>query len=318
MREAARSSPHERTTASCAFVSALGSAPRSLGRRRAAAPAPRPTPRRSRRHGRAIFAAPIQWQRVTAFGQLLVSTTAGLHAVDPDTGAVAWSHADLARLPAEGSRGARGLAARADQRRRSPQNPRTVVLNVFNGELVFDSRAVGLGQISAPRVLPRAGGLLVAGFEVGKLQPMLFAYSIDNGELLWKSDVLDSRDEPGRQSAHGPADVRRDRDGQDRSRAERAARARRRHVPARRDGARHAVRSGDRQRALEDAVCGRHVRVPPDRREARASSTSGPKRSSRPWAPIRRRSSVRRRITKLSGSTTAPRFGSAPCVSSGR
>ena len=144
------------------------------------------------------FAAPIQWQRVTAFGQLLVSTTAGLHAVDPTTGRRGLV-ARRPRAPARGgARGDRGLPARADQRRRSvPQIPRTVVLNVFNGELVFDSRAAGLGQISAPRVLPRAGGVLIAGFEANKPQPTLFAYSIDDGELLWKSDVLNAAMNPG-------------------------------------------------------------------------------------------------------------------------
>ncbi len=144
------------------------------------------------------FAAPIQWQRVTAFGQLLVSTTAGLHAVDPATGTVVWSHADLARLPAEGFEEIAGspLVLISDGAP-VPQIPRTVVLNVFNGELVFDSRAAGLGQISAPRVLPRAGGVLIAGFETNNPQPTLFAYSIDDGHLLWKSDVLNAAMNPG-------------------------------------------------------------------------------------------------------------------------
>ncbi len=144
------------------------------------------------------LAAPIQWQRVTAFGQLLISTTAGLHAVDPATGAVVWSHTDLARLPAEGLEEIAGspLVLISDGAR-VPQTPRVVVLNVFNGELVFDSRAAGLGQISAPRVLPRAGAVLIAGFEVGNPQPTLFAYSIDDGELLWKSDVLNAAMNPG-------------------------------------------------------------------------------------------------------------------------
>jgi outer membrane protein assembly factor BamB len=70
------------------------------------------------------------------------------------------------------------------------QLPRTVVINAFNGRVVFDSRAVNLGEISAPRVLPRAGSLLVAGFESGNPQPTLFAYAIDDGRQLWKSDVL--------------------------------------------------------------------------------------------------------------------------------
>ena len=147
------------------------------------------------------FAAPIHWQRATAFGQLLVSTESALHAVDPDTGAVAWSHTDLAGLPADGVEELVG----------SPlvligstgANARTVVLNTFNGQLVFDSRVAGLGQISAPRLLPRAGSLLVAGFEIGKPQPMLLAYSIENGQLLWKSDVLAATLNPGANALMG-------------------------------------------------------------------------------------------------------------------
>ena len=134
------------------------------------------------------FAAPVEWQRVTAFGQLLVSTRAGLHAVDPGTGQVLWNHTDLAGLPEQGLEELAGspLVLISDR----AEVPRTVVLNVFNGKLVFDSRVAKVGQISAPRVLPNAGGLLVAGFEIGNPQPTLFAYSMNDGALLWKSDVL--------------------------------------------------------------------------------------------------------------------------------
>ncbi len=141
------------------------------------------------------FAAPIEWQRVTALGQLLVSTTAGLHAVDPTSGQVVWSHRDLANLSVDGLDELEGspLVLISD----GAAHPRTVVLNVFNGRLVFDSRAAGLGQISKPRVLPRAGGLLVAGFELGKPQPMLFLHSIEDGRQVWKSDVLSTTMNPG-------------------------------------------------------------------------------------------------------------------------
>ena len=80
------------------------------------------------------FAAPIEWQRVTAFGQLLVSTRAGLHAVDPATGKVLWNHTDLAGLPEQGLEELAGspLVLISDR----AEVPRTVVLNVFNGQLV--------------------------------------------------------------------------------------------------------------------------------------------------------------------------------------
>jgi outer membrane protein assembly factor BamB len=136
------------------------------------------------------FAAPIEWQRVTAYGQLLISTRAGLHAVDPATGKVLWTHVDLAGLPEQGLQELAGSPLVLLTGSVGLESPRTVVLNVFNGRLVFDTRLAKVGQISAPRVLPQAGSLLVGGFEIGNAQPTLFAYSMNDGSLLWKSDVL--------------------------------------------------------------------------------------------------------------------------------
>ena len=48
------------------------------------------------------FAAPVEWQRVTSLGQLVVSTSAGLHAVDPATGDVVWTQTSLKGLPEDG------------------------------------------------------------------------------------------------------------------------------------------------------------------------------------------------------------------------
>ncbi|HEX7237287.1 MAG TPA: PQQ-binding-like beta-propeller repeat protein, partial [Gammaproteobacteria bacterium] len=143
------------------------------------------------------FAAPVEWQRVTAFGQLLVSTRAGLHAVDPATGKVLWTHVDLAGLPEQGLTELAGSPLVMMTGSVGAETPRTVVLNVFNGQLVFDTRIAKVGQISAPRVLPNAGSLLVGGFEVGNVQPTLFAYSMNDGRQLWKSDVLATTMNPG-------------------------------------------------------------------------------------------------------------------------
>ena len=136
------------------------------------------------------FAAPIEWQRVTAFGELLVSTRAGLSAVDPASGKVLWTQATLGGFPEQGLRELAGSPLVMITGSVGLEPARTVVLNVFNGQLVFDTKLAKVGQISAPRLLPQAGSLLVGGFEIGNVQPTLFAYSINDGSLLWKSDVL--------------------------------------------------------------------------------------------------------------------------------
>ena len=70
------------------------------------------------------------------------------------------------------------------------RDPRLLILNASHGTLVFDSRAAGLVQILDKRVLPRSGGLLIAGFEAGKPQTTLFMYDIATGAPRWRSDAL--------------------------------------------------------------------------------------------------------------------------------
>jgi outer membrane protein assembly factor BamB len=148
----------------------------------AAAKAPGVAPSWSRDLG-----APIAWQRVTAFGQLLVATSAGLHSLDPETGDQRWSLPELRDLTAASVEEIPGsplvLISDADAL------GRTLVVNVFNGTLVFDSRAADLA-VSSTHFLPRTGGLLIAGFETDNPQPTLFAYGIDDGARRWKSDAL--------------------------------------------------------------------------------------------------------------------------------
>lgn len=134
------------------------------------------------------FAEPIAWQRVTALGDLLVGTTGALYAVDPASGEIRWSHRELANMAGAGVVELAGsslvLVTGAGQ------DPRTAVVNMRNGALVFDSRKEAITRISATHVLARSGGLLIAGFQADKPQPTLFLYDIDDGRKLWSSDAL--------------------------------------------------------------------------------------------------------------------------------
>lgn len=132
--------------------------------------------------------APVAWQRVTTLGDLIVATTAGLHAVAADSGELRWSRPELGDLSGGGFEEIIGtpLIVVDDGR----DDPRTVIVNVLNGALVFDSRAENLTQIASRFILPRSGRLLIAGFEVGTPTPTLFLYAIDDGRRLWSSDAL--------------------------------------------------------------------------------------------------------------------------------
>lgn len=134
------------------------------------------------------FDAPVLWEQVTTLGDLVVATTDGLHAVSADSGRLRWSRPDLDDLRDGSFEEIIGtpLVVLDDGR----PDSRTVILNMLNGTLVFDSRAENLTQIASRFILPRSGNLLIAGFEVGNPTPTLFLYGIDDGRRLWASDAL--------------------------------------------------------------------------------------------------------------------------------
>jgi outer membrane protein assembly factor BamB len=137
---------------------------------------------------RVDLGAQVVWQQVTTLGDLVVGTTEGLHAIDAETGGLRWSHPELGDMRFGSFEEIIGspLLVLDD----GAEDPRTVIVNMLNGALVFDSRAEALTQIASRFVLPRNGSLLIAGFEVGQRTPTLFLYDIDDGQRLWSSDAL--------------------------------------------------------------------------------------------------------------------------------
>jgi outer membrane protein assembly factor BamB len=134
------------------------------------------------------FDARIVWQQVTTLGDLIVGTTNGLNAIDAESGQIRWSRPDLGDMRHGSFEEIIGspLIVLDD----GQADPRTVILNMLNGTLVFDSRAESLTQIASRFILPRNGSLFIAGFEVGQPTPTLFLYDIESGQRLWSSDVL--------------------------------------------------------------------------------------------------------------------------------
>ena len=136
------------------------------------------------------FPTRIAWQQVTTLGDLIVASAGGLYAVAAESGALRWSRPELGDLRAGSFEEIIGtpLAVVDD----GQQDARTVILNMLNGAIVFDSRTENLTQIASRFILPRNGSLLIAGFEVGKPTPTLFLYDINDGQRLWASDALNA------------------------------------------------------------------------------------------------------------------------------
>jgi outer membrane protein assembly factor BamB len=134
----------------------------------------------------------IGWQQVTPAGALLVSTDAGLIAVDMDRGVVTWEKPELGGLPADSVRMVEGSLLM--------EAARPGLLLVFDpvtGAVVFDSRRLSLTQVVTRRVLPQSGTLLVHGRRASG-PPVVALYDLSTGAQRWASESLFQQTDPKR------------------------------------------------------------------------------------------------------------------------
>jgi PQQ-like domain len=171
----------------CALATgaSAGSANAAAGTGGAAAPAPAPTlsPAWSVQVG-----GEVEWQRVAPLGQLIVKTTSGLSAIDPERGRVLWTHADLGGLAQDHYEEIAGtsLVALSDGMSR----PRTVILDTVDGRVVFDSKAAGVEQVLSRHLLPQSRAIVLFGFRQGNPATTMFLVDAESGRMAWENDQL--------------------------------------------------------------------------------------------------------------------------------
>lgn len=139
----------------------------------------------------------IHWQQVTPAGALLVSTDAGLAAVDMERGVTVWEKAELGGLPVDSVRMVEGSllmeAARPGL---------LIVFDPVTGAVVFDSRRLSLTQVVTRRVLPQTGTLLVHGRRASG-PPVVALYDLTSGAQRWASESLFQETGPKRGGVGG-------------------------------------------------------------------------------------------------------------------
>jgi outer membrane protein assembly factor BamB len=139
----------------------------------------------------------IRWQQVTPAGALLVSTDAGLAAVDIERGQVTWEKPELGALPVDSVRMVEGSLLM--------EAARPGLLLIFDpvtGGVVFDSRRLNLTQVVTRRVLPQSGTLLVHGRRASG--PAVVAlYDLVTGDQRWASESLFQQSGPPKRGLGG-------------------------------------------------------------------------------------------------------------------
>ena len=137
------------------------------------------------------FTSPISWQRIHSLGYIIVSTSKGLYAVNPDDGKIMWEKKEFAALDNSWYEEIEGTEFIAVARQISEESvlPMQAIIDVTTGTTVFDSQQEGIGILSR-HVLPKSGRLLIIGAARGNLTATLFMYDIRSGSLLWSNDEL--------------------------------------------------------------------------------------------------------------------------------
>jgi outer membrane protein assembly factor BamB len=145
----------------------------------------------------AKFKTPINWQRVHSLGYLIISTSDGLYAVNPNDGKILWENKGFAALNPDYYQEVEGteFLTIAYQTEKSSTIPMQAIINVGDGKVLFDSQKEKIGVLSR-HVLPESGRLLVIGMKPGTLSASLFMYEILGGQQLWTNDEMFKADAP--------------------------------------------------------------------------------------------------------------------------
>lgn len=135
----------------------------------------------------ADFAQPVNWQRVTPLGIVLVSAGNTLYGYNPEDGNQRW---EISNLP--------GLVG--DSFEPIPESPfvhlkssgdATYILDPLQGKILFDTKSAGIPEILTENFLYGAQVLVVQGPKTGtNAERITVGVSMATGEQLWKNEEM--------------------------------------------------------------------------------------------------------------------------------
>jgi hypothetical protein len=145
------------------------------------------------------FKTPIQWQRVHSLGHIIVSTSEGLSAINPNDGKLIWENKQFPSLNPEmySEIGGTEFISISYHTDKSSTIPMQAIIEVVGGKVLFDSQKESIGVLSR-HVLASSGKLLVIGMRPKNLVASLLMYDIGTGKQLWANDELFKAESSGK------------------------------------------------------------------------------------------------------------------------
>lgn len=128
------------------------------------------------------FKGQLTFQKVTAAGTWLVSTSESLSAYRQEDGAKLWEIPALANLQEAQVNELPGPGILMVKQKNNVQ-----FIHPFTGDISFNSESQGISQLEYEQMLFQSNALLVAG-KTDKDQQMLFMVDISSGNIKWKME----------------------------------------------------------------------------------------------------------------------------------
>lgn len=124
----------------------------------------------------------LVFQKVTATGNFLVSTSGSLTAYDPDSGTKLWSNADFASLAEEQLTEINGSPLLLINASGSIS-----ILDPFTGKEKFNSTKAGFSELKFQQMMYQTNGVLIAGTK-GESDPAMTLVDLATGNQRWEID----------------------------------------------------------------------------------------------------------------------------------
>ncbi len=135
------------------------------------------------------FDGPVNWQRVTSLGQLIVNSGNSLVGIDTDTGDRLWKIDGFLNLDINSYQGI-GNSNFFTITTFSGDETQFQLINSLNGKVLMNSVDEGVADILSSDILPRLGLLVMVVEKTGAGQASLIAFDINSGNIRWANDEI--------------------------------------------------------------------------------------------------------------------------------
>lgn len=131
------------------------------------------------------FKTAINWQKLTPYGTLIVSTSDGIKGIDPKTGNVLWTSKPSLGAAPESSFQMIDQTPFFSVQVGNGSNEDYCIIESFEGVQVFSSYDMGLQKVNSQYLLQLSGAILVLGTESISNNPATYMIDINTGQKLW-------------------------------------------------------------------------------------------------------------------------------------